>query len=189
VTVTLVVVRLGQLLLFYVQLRYIRMSLDDAKVAADAARDSANAAKQSADAAQVIDRAYVFATVQFTGVSIVPSETAINTVVVTLRNYGKTPAVLTMFRGDHFIADSYTYPDKLGQTVDERAIPDGLVIPPSGAQEFPISFTISPKNWGEVERADKTFGFCGRADYRDVFGVEHATGFAGTLVCMQATGR
>jgi hypothetical protein len=35
----------GQLALFYVQLRIIRKSLDDAKIAADAAKDAANAAK------------------------------------------------------------------------------------------------------------------------------------------------
>ena len=176
-TIALVVVALGQLVLFYVQLRYMRTSLHDAKVAADAARESANVAKQSADAAQVIDRAYVFATVQFSGVSIVPSDTAINRVVVTLRNYGKTPAVLTMFRGDHFLADGYTYPDELGPTIRERPIPDGMVIPPGGGHEIPLSFTISLKEWGDVERADKTFGFRGRADYKDVFGVDHSTGF------------
>ncbi len=53
----------GQVVLFFVQLRLIRKSLDDAKMAAEAARDGARAARDSADTAKLSmiasDRAYV----------------------------------------------------------------------------------------------------------------------------------
>jgi hypothetical protein len=62
-TLCLVLVGGVQLRFFYVQLRLIRESLIDAKIAADAAKDGARAARDSADTAKISmvasDRAYV----------------------------------------------------------------------------------------------------------------------------------
>lgn len=63
ITLFLVLVGGGQLALFYVQLQYIRESLNDAKIAAEAARDGAIAAREHADTTKLSmiasDRAYV----------------------------------------------------------------------------------------------------------------------------------
>jgi hypothetical protein len=48
----LVIVGGGQLILFYVQLKLIRESLDDAKIAAEAAKESADVARIQADTAR-----------------------------------------------------------------------------------------------------------------------------------------
>jgi hypothetical protein len=62
-TLCLVLVGAFQVGLFYVQLKLIRVSLTDAKIAADAAKDGAKAAQDSADIARTSmvagDRAYV----------------------------------------------------------------------------------------------------------------------------------
>jgi len=176
-TAALVTVAVSQLWLFLVQLRYIRKSLVSTKAAADAARESADAAKKSADAAQTIDRAYVFAIVQFHGVSLSTGAQAVNSATVMLWNYGKTPAVLTKFRANCFLTKGYTYPDDFGPTAEDRTLPDGMVIASNSSANFPVAFTITAEEWDEVERAEKSFGFRGRIDYKDVFGVEHATGF------------
>jgi hypothetical protein len=52
-TLFLVTVGLGQVALFWVQLRLIRESLNDAKIAADAASVGAKAARDSADTSKL----------------------------------------------------------------------------------------------------------------------------------------
>jgi hypothetical protein len=176
-TTALVVVGIAQLLLFLYQLRYIRETLEDTKVAADAARDSAKAAMESAEAERNVDRAYVFATVTFPFHQLIQSETALNTATVTLRNYGQTPAVLVKFRADHFFCPGHTFPSELGPSVSDKTIPDGLVIPASGGEEFPVNFVMPGRKWAEVENINEMFGIRGLVNYKDVFGATHETGF------------
>lgn len=97
-TLWLVIVGGGQLLLFWVQLKYIRKSLNDAKIAADAAKLSADAAKKSADALPAIERAYVYLD---DGIidnikEIVNSDAERIDAIIkfSLKNHGRTPAIL-----------------------------------------------------------------------------------------------
>lgn len=94
-TLWLVVVGGGQLVLFWVQLVFIRKSLDDAKVAANAARDGARAAQDSADIAKLSmiagDRAYV----HFNGCRWISHRVDENSKVFwRLRPYGSTVGTL-----------------------------------------------------------------------------------------------
>jgi hypothetical protein len=97
-TLWLVVVGGAQLVLFWVQLKYIRQSLNDAKIAANAAKLSADAAKRSADALPAIERAYVYLD---DGISdnideIVNSDAERIDAIIkfSFKNHGRTPAIL-----------------------------------------------------------------------------------------------
>ena len=98
-TFGLVVVGIGQALLFFIQLRFMRRGMDDAKTAADAAKEAADAAKIQAgiardtlqtmqDTAERQLRAYVG--VSKSGISKV--ETGAPEAVVHIKNFGQTPA-------------------------------------------------------------------------------------------------
>jgi hypothetical protein len=98
-TLGLVIVGLLQVGLFYVQLRFIRESLDDAKIAADAAKESADTAKIQAETAQATLqtmqdtaerqlRAYVF----IENAWYRPSGSGPYKISFRIKNFGLTPA-------------------------------------------------------------------------------------------------
>ena len=93
-TLGLVLVGAFQVGLFYVQLKLIRTSLNDAKIAADAAASAANAASRQADAAEktlaTIERPYVF----IFGVRQLDYNSPEFYVRYTVANYGKIPAII-----------------------------------------------------------------------------------------------
>jgi hypothetical protein len=98
----LVAVGAGQVILFLVQLRYIRESLDDAKKAADAAMEGAKAAsagaraadasakatKESVEVLRDVERAHIWG-----GGPLEPKTS--NNFKLFVDNYGKTPGLLT----------------------------------------------------------------------------------------------
>lgn len=95
-TLGLVLVGIAQLVLFYRQLKLIRLSLIDAKTAADAAKKSADATKTQADVARdnqiKLERPYIFI------YNLSPfqkdNETGEYYVTYSVANFGKIPAII-----------------------------------------------------------------------------------------------
>jgi hypothetical protein len=101
-TLGLVLVGLAQAGLFYVQLRLIRISLDDAKIAADAAADAANAAARQAHVAEEtlakIERPYLFifniSALSIDDIESAEEEYTLLRATYSIANYGKIPAII-----------------------------------------------------------------------------------------------
>jgi hypothetical protein len=99
-TFLLVLVGGFQVVLFYVQLRLIRESLDDAKIAADAATVAANAATRQAKIAEEsfakLERPYIF--IFDVGIFQIDGKSPVGDprvyVTYSVANYGKTPAII-----------------------------------------------------------------------------------------------
>ena len=104
-TLWLVIVGGGQIVLFYVQLRLIRESLDDAKIAADAAAIAANAASRQAIAAErsltEIERPYLFIfnvsrleSIEIEDWQVDTAAELLLSVTYTVANHGRMPAII-----------------------------------------------------------------------------------------------
>jgi hypothetical protein len=95
-TFLLLIVAVGQLVLFWYQLRLIRVSLDEAKVAALAAKDSANAAIRQAAVAEAsfsaIERPYIYIFGAKGLECDFDQEEPYDFLKYSIANYGKTPA-------------------------------------------------------------------------------------------------
>jgi hypothetical protein len=181
-TLWLVIVGVSQLVLFWVQLLFIRESLDDAKIAAGAAKDGAKAAQDSAYIAKLSmvagDRAYV----HFNGCRWV-SHSDINDGHIFWRirpmwiNSGNTPTrqlriyVHYEFRDDELPSDYAFIPDSTITVVPTTIAPKSVV--ESGHRDF------HGKNLVAVSEGKKHLYIWGIARYRDVFPdtIEHITKF------------
>jgi hypothetical protein len=105
-TFVMAILALGQIVLFLVQLRLIRESLDDAKSAADAALQSAEAARLNAQAVIDAERPHVFIVIEDESITRLITEASlmegggIGGLVVKfhLKNYGRTPALIGRLR-------------------------------------------------------------------------------------------
>ncbi len=89
VLVTVACVQAG---FFVWQLRMMRKSLADSKIAAEAARDAATAAKQSADIASHSERAWVVDEIRQMG--NLPANGEVFAVYMSFKNFGRTPALI-----------------------------------------------------------------------------------------------
>jgi hypothetical protein len=185
-TLGLVLVGLFQAGLFYVQLKLIRESLTDAKMAANAAKDGAKAARDSADTSKVAMVASERAYVHFTGCRYISHRAHDESPVFwRLRpiwiNSGNTPT-----RG-LFVYAHY-------ELLDEPLPSDYEFIP---AQHDPILSTIYPDgklesaardidgtDLVEVKEGRKYLYVWGVAKYRDVFA---GTPERVTKFCVMAT--
>lgn len=180
-TLWLVVVGGGQLVLFWVQLVFIRKSLDDAKVAANAARDGARAAQDSADIAKLSmiagDRAYV----HFNGCRWISHRVDENSKVFwRLRplwiNSGNTPTRKLHVYVHYELIDNLLAADyQFAPTTDDRRLatiaPKGLI--ESAPHDFFGDDLLA------VKEGRKHLYVWGIAKYRDVFPntAEHITKF------------
>lgn len=105
-TFGLMVVGIGQALLFYFQLRYMLIGMRDATVAAQAAKLSAEAAIKSAYVSEraltELERPWLFAF----GIKVVPiNQLGEWTVEFTVANFGKMPAIIEHARLGFVISD------------------------------------------------------------------------------------
>jgi hypothetical protein len=183
-TVALVVVGLGQLVLFYFQLRYIRRSLHDAKVSADAARDSADGAKISADIARKMDRAFVTAEVtapmlalSSAGREWVKGGRTMVSATVTLRNHGRTPAIIRKVdAGLRPLSSRPTKPLSFSPK-SQHLLPPALAIAAKNSYPFEARRPLIRSVWQDTVSGKKTLFCGGTIVYDDVLGQQHETAF------------
>jgi hypothetical protein len=182
-TLILGVVAIGQLIMFYVQLKVTRDALKDAKDAADAAklsadatRIAADAAKESADSQQKTERAYVF--VEVIKDTFRPGIGNMWTLVTTLKcfNHGKTPAILKVFRG-YGIPGGDTPQQLVNHPNAEREMPEGLVIRAGDHKEFPIETSLTDAEYQSLRDDNGFVHIVGKIGYEDVMGKDHVTGY------------
>jgi hypothetical protein len=181
-TMLLAMVALGQIGLFLWQLRLIRESLDDAKIAAEAAREGARAARDSADTAKLSmiagDRAYVHQD-GFRWIShLVPST---NKYFWRLHprwvNSGNTPTRALNVYIKYELLDT-ELPDDYSFSVDPNVTAALTGISPKGIIESAY-YDISGDDLRAVMDRTKYLYVWGIARYRDVFPntEEHITKF------------
>lgn len=103
-TIWLVVIGGAQLVLFYVQLRLIRESLDDAKIAADAGAVAANAATKQAEAAEraltELERPWIFVDLSRDLHGSPDNEFQDPYALFDIVNHGRGPAIIDEFHGE-----------------------------------------------------------------------------------------
>jgi hypothetical protein len=183
VTLFLVLVGGGQLVLFYVQLRYIRESLNDAKTAADAATAAAAAAtnqaqelKRSADATErtltELERPWLF--LESAKVTRCEPPDVPNAWYVGLKwkNVGRTPAIniKCMFRieDENILPNKPDYSNESLLSSRDTAAPD---------QEFETG-EVGPATGQAKDGKPIHYVFFGRIIYEELNGKVHHTGFA-----------
>jgi len=186
-TFGLVIIGVGQALLFFVQLRYMGQGLRDAERAAKAAQDSADATRESVtlakDTAQRQLRAYIVA--RATGISVDDILKDKIVVAITITNTGQTPAHQLSIVSRTRVME---YPLKLpfNFTLITGADPSRGVL---GADQTIESESSAerPLTGDEMMRVqDSEGGFrvytYGTDKYRDVFGNAHYTNFCSTVI-------
>ena len=180
-TVVLVLVAVGQLIMFWKQLGLMRMATEDAKTAADAA-------KANADAVMFAERAYIKISHTNLGLAFIDSTEEIFygpernfTVHVEVRNIGNTPARLT-----DVVVTPYIAPTELGlpplppydvkpdrTSVHIIMYPDDMVSPP-------CTFPMSLADYEVIHDRPRTkqLYLLIYADYIDHFDIRHRAGYA-----------
>jgi hypothetical protein len=181
-TLLLVVVGVFQLGLFYYQLRLIRESLEDARVAADAATKSANAATLNAQAVINAERAHLFVSIEGENIASLISNAAAAPVPAVmedgqihglnlsyaLKNYGKTPAVIKDIKHGTLVAPDLLWGQEYESVVD---LPAHIL---GGGEKTLISIIDLPRltarDARSIRGAENTFWFYGTVIYDDTFG-------------------
>jgi hypothetical protein len=140
-----------------------------------ATKEAADAAQKSSEALPLLERAYVFVQIELGGNKYSSIEgTAISGITVKLVNHGKTPAILTKLHAE--TTKSAAYPTKLIETYPNE-IPPGIVISSGEHSAFPITYETSSRELEQVEQHEIKLICFGKAEYKDVLGVTHETGF------------
>jgi uncharacterized protein (UPF0333 family) len=177
-TFLLVVVGIGQVVLFYVQLRLIRTSLDDTKLAALAAQRAAKATEDavelSRETAQQQLRAYFFITKPRI-VVFNQGKKCVHEMLI--RNYGQTPAhdVVVITNTDFFDPNPIAFP--------ELEQPKGEISRSSIAPSGEIIFTtvteapLTVDQLKSVASGKQAFFVWGEIRYTDVFSRPQITHF------------
>jgi len=190
-TLCLVLVGAFQASLFYVQLKIIRKSLDDAKIAADAARDGAKAAQESADVARASSEAAIAFERPYVRISKIKVSihgnifSAINKnvfkntnilqkpyAVCFIENYGKTPAFVEKTEAQlRFSADVLW-------CILDVAKPIPVVILKTGQSycfKVPLGEPINQQRAEAIQFGKQHFWLHFNFVYRDVLGNTHQT--------------
>ncbi len=163
-TFWLVVVGIGQFVLFYVQLRLIRMSLAPAEQAAKAAQAAAEHIPR-------VERAYIFVKPK----CYLANGDTLAICEYTFYNHGKTPAVIIGYGVTVRVADLLQIPDNsqhfpIGVLDGERVLPAGDSFTPSEE-----SASINRTEWEAIEAGKMAIFFWGSIEYQDVFGNQQFT--------------
>ncbi|MFZ6862986.1 hypothetical protein ACO0K7_10145 [Undibacterium sp. Ji67W] len=123
------------------------------------------------------ERAYIFVEVNLKEDLRSSSSGIYNEIQVKFWNHGKSPAELVQVRAYSTFA-SQNPPDDLYQLEgSDRKLPSGHGIPQNHCFELPVSVNISDKDKGEIENLEKTLYLVGLVKYRDIFNIEHESGF------------
>jgi len=184
VTGLLVLVGVGQAFLFWWQLRLIRASLVDAKIAAGAARDSADIAERTAasmeDTARRELRAYIGVTVYAPPKLVVGQRAEL---AIRIDNFGQTPARKTITWGAARIFPYPPVPNMDFSEITPTGDPEALLscYPGSDGGIKDLVLTREPLTAEEgaaisVGTSERLYGY-GTVYYEDVFKTTHHTEF------------
>ncbi|MDR3484150.1 MAG: hypothetical protein P4M05_04470 [Bradyrhizobium sp.] len=181
-TFALVIVGIGQAVLFFVQLRYMRTGMDDATMAARAAQTSAETAKEQVELTKLgvfaLNRAYLDATVSEAKTQFIadprppsgyfrPGDPMEICAKITLKNSGKTRGVIVQAYGE-FRTGTWLPPVPNYDTAKGRTYVADFSISDAEALPFPWNFKTSEV----VEQF-----FFGSVLYKDIFGRGHVSRF------------
>lgn len=170
-TLGLVFVGLFQAGLFFVQLRLIRKSLDDAKIAADAAKEGAQAARDSADTSKLSMVASQRAYVHYNGMRWI-SYTDWNDGSIFWRlrpqwiNSGNTPTRALHVYVKYELRDT-PLPDNFEFSPDEPINAPAMIAPHSVIESG--HYNIEAEDLVAIREGAKFLYVWGLARYRDVF--------------------
>lgn len=187
-TFGLVLVGIGQVVLFFWQLRYMREGMGDARDAADAAKVAAEAGKAQVAALISAERPFVFIEVTKNGVEHQDSRFSALTphFAYILTNCGRTPAILLELKEEAVVVEGLAdAPAALNPMSDpDRGIllPIGSVVPSNGSyrehgydiQQRAADFQMlaKPDSWMYFR-----LFFRGFIRFKDTFGNYYVAGF------------
>lgn len=185
ITLFLFFAAIGQIVVFYIQLRYMgeqlrfaRRGVIDAAIAANAAKDSADAAVTSAEHLPRVERAYLFLAME------VESEirefrygdsTTRSKITFGLKNHGKTPAIVEEL---HTMARFWRESWPAMATAEGIPVQKGWAISAGETQGgYAIEFPLRPDEIEKAKAGDGYVLFWGKIVYRDVFKDVHESGW------------
>ncbi|WP_298245725.1 hypothetical protein [uncultured Bradyrhizobium sp.] len=167
-----VMVGLGQALLFFVQLRFMRKGMEDATNAANAAREGATAARDSADVSKLAliagERAYV----HYSGCRFISHRSRVDgSVFWRLRpvwiNAGKTPARRVKVYWRYELLDGALPDDYPFVVPEDTSAPEAMIA--AGGRIESAGSDIDGQTLSSVSEGRKHLYVWGVATYRDVF--------------------
>jgi hypothetical protein len=198
-TVALFCAALGQIVLFWIQLKLIRSETKKARISLNIARRSANASGQAAEAARVavehipkVERAYLHIVIVDETISRAAGILAANqdklsgdghlesmkpNVRYVFKNYGKTPALVKEI--SHTITHAPSLPDDIDYIPVDIVLNETFVATGDSTQELRCTFTdtLSTQHAAEIVRGQRTYWFHGQIVYDDIFGDEQVHRF------------
>ena len=180
-TLFLFVTALGQMLLFWVQLRIMRKSLEDATTAANAATDSAitsqAALESTKDTAKRQLRAYLSITPNTFGLLAAGNHVRIT---FDAKNHGQTPAFGTSHKFEIDILDN-PLPPNFNFPAPTETFNANTSIFPNAVSEVRF-FSGKPLTQVDAVEANTKHVHCwGRTSYRDAFGNIRHTSFSASV--------
>lgn len=144
---------------------YVARTLELNKSAVAEARKGAAAAAAAAEAMAKIERAYLFATVEYNGSHGVEDLVRIS-VTVDFSNHGKTPAILRKFRAITYAAGLNTNPT-MG-AIGEVTIPPGLVVGAGKSHPLNMNRLITKDDFANIKHANMKLFCVGLVEYDTV---------------------
>lgn len=180
----LVAVAAIQAIMFWWQLQVLKKSLRENREMLKAVQESATAARASADIAQRMERAFVTAEVTAlaqplasSGASSAESEAIEMSANVTLRNHGRTAAIIRRIHVHPIVAFSAPATTQAFLGGPSRDLPSALAIVASGSYEIAVNRTVPRQLWQEAVSGKKTLFCGGKVEYDDILGQRHETAF------------
>jgi hypothetical protein len=180
ITAVLALIGALQLVVFGLQARRLRQTVEATKKAAKAAEDAA-------ESLPCIERAYVFVEVEAEERRFAVMSRNDKQMVITVRfsNYGRTPAIVNKI--SMYAPCVITDPDEPDDT-PTRVAPETVIIVSGEPFIDDLTITIPEDEWQKVERAKMRLLCLGRIKYEDVLGRGHETGFCWQWVHDTPTG-
>jgi hypothetical protein len=173
-----------QAIMFWWQLQVLKKSLRDSRDTSKAAKDSAEAARASADIAQKMERALITAEVSSPTLPLASPERVWTeddmtevSASVTLRNHGRTPAIIRRIHVHPVVAFSAPANPQAFLGGPQRDLPPALAIAASGSYETVVKRTVPRSLWQEAIGGKKTLFCGGKIEYDDILGQRHETVF------------
>ena len=168
-TAALVVVALGQAVVFFYQWRQLRETVNATR-ANVAALMSAERAHLSFERLAIVDERTPAQRVYPKDAGDINSPVS---VCVDLKNYGRTPATITSFWITPIVVDTFQCSDL---TPPHSTVSLAQPIAPNASDTRARSIALD--EWSEVVGGSKKLVIYGHAEYRDIFGQPHISGFA-----------
>jgi hypothetical protein len=188
----LFLVGFGQAALFLWQLRLIRTSLRDSKLAAEAATKSADAALLNAEAVKLAERAYVkmshYSAPNRPALSF--EDSGVFTIKVRVKNHGRTPATVLTARFTYQVLPAGTKPSAIPdyQAGRHLAVGPGTFLVTDDDYKHTCVFQPLPvEERAAIDGGQKILWFYGYADYRDEFDSVHRSGYGRVYIPKGAT--